>query len=489
MLILCLAIVFTTLAYGTVHSWSLGIFQAVAAIIVVLWAADAWRTGVLRISRNWLQLPLIGLCVIGLVQLLPLGGARTTDALANASRSLSLDPYSTRMALVQIFSLLIYFAATLAFTDSPRRLQLLVRTITIFGFVLAVFGLIQSFISPTKIYGLRDLSGVSVPFGPFINRHHFAGYMEMTLALPLGLLFSGSIEKEQRPLYIFAVAIMGIALIFTNSRGGLISLFALICFLVGIAGVGARARRGQSSGEAEDKQRRVRSAMMRAGIGLALIIALLAGAVLLGGESVLSRFTGTIDASDPTNGRTHFWHVTLDVIRDYPLAGAGLGAFALAYTQHDSSNGAVLRVEQVHNDYLQTLSDAGVIGAAFGLFFLVMLFRMGFARRESADNFRSGVAMGALAGCFGVLVHSFFDFTLHTTANALLFLVMAALATLNGRVEQASRSQRGGKRRRRSSNSSRSKSQQLTTQSADVANTADRNTMAATTLAMSEARG
>jgi hypothetical protein len=70
-----------------------------------------------------------------------------------------------------------------------------------------------------------------------------------------------------------------------------------------------------------------------------------------------------------------------------------------------------------------------------GLFFLISLFRMGFARRDSRDDFRRGVATGALAGCFAVLVHSFFDFTLHTPANALLFLTLAALATMNGRVE------------------------------------------------------
>jgi hypothetical protein len=61
---------------------------------------------------------------------------------------------------------------------------------------------------------------------------------------------------------------------------------------------------------------------------------------------------------------------------------------------------------------------------------------MGFARRESKDDFRRGVAVGALAGCFAVLVHSFFDFTLHTTSNALLFLVLAALATIDSRVEE-----------------------------------------------------
>jgi hypothetical protein len=54
-----------------------------------------------------------------------------------------------------------------------------------------------------------------------------------------------------------------------------------------------------------------------------------------------------------------------------------------------------------------------------------------------------------MAGCFAVLVHSFFDFTLHTTSNALLFLVLAGLATMNGRVEEVHARKR--KKRRRSS--------------------------------------
>ena len=85
----------------------------------------------------------------------------------------------------------------------------------------------------------------------------------------------------------------------------------------------------------------------------------------------------------------------------------------------------------------------------FGLFFIVNLFRMGFTQRDSRDDFRRGVATGAMAGCFAVLVHSFFDFTLHTPANALLFLTLAALATMNGRVEDVQ--SRGKKHARRRS--------------------------------------
>jgi O-antigen ligase len=441
-LIICVSIVLSTLAYGTVHYWSLAVFQAGAALVIALWAVDAWSSRTLRVSRNSLQWPLIGLLLVGLVQLLPLGRDAGGGLISiQTVRSLSLDPYSTRLAIVQITALLIYFAAVLAFTDGPIRLRLLVRTIIIFGFLLAILGLIQSFTSPTRLLWMRELKE-STPFGPFINRHHFAGYMELTLGLPLGMLFSGGIERDKRFIYVFAAGLMAVALVMTNSRGGILSLIAEIVFLVGITGF----RRGRkSSGDEADRNSSIRGAAVRAGLGLALILSIFAGVVMLGGEPVLNRFMGTVSSADPTTGRAHFWRVTLEIIRDYPMLGTGLGSFGLAFTRYDTRSG-FLRVEQAHNDYLQTLSDAGIVGALLGLFFIVTLFRLGLRRTASEDKFRRGVAVGALAGCFAVLVHSFFDFTLHTTSNALLFLVVAALATLNGHVERVSE---GGNHRRR----------------------------------------
>jgi O-antigen ligase len=441
---LCVAIVLSALAFGTVHYWALMFFSLGALATLVLWVADAWRLGKLRISRNSLQIPLLGMLALGLIQLLPLRDTADIAALTvPATRALSFDPYSTRMVLAQVATLLIYFAATLVFTDSPHRLRLLVRTIIIFGFFLAIFGLTQSFVSPTRVYWVRELAQ-STAFGPFINRHHFAGYMELTLGIPLGLVFAGSLENEKRFIYLFAALLMGMALIMTNSRGGIISVVAEILFLAALTMFRERKKR-----EAQDKVQRIRSAALRSALALALIVGLFAGVVLLGGESVLSRFVGTVNSEDPTTGRAHFWSVTTDIIKAHPFVGTGLGAFPVVYTRYDSRNG-LYRLEQAHNDYLQVLSDGGIVGAVLGLLFIVMLFRMGFARRESRDEFRSGVAIGAMAGCFAVLVHSFFDFTLHTTSNALLFLTLAALATMNGRVEQPTAPRRRRRRRRTS---------------------------------------
>ena len=427
-LTICVGIVLSALAFGTVHYWALALFNLGALTILILWVVDGWQLGTFRISRNLLQLPLLGIVVLGLVQLLPLRNVGGLGLSESVTQALSLDPNATRLVLVQISTLLVYFSAVLVFTDTSHRLHLLVRTILIFGFVLALFGLTQSFVSPNKVYWIRELTQ-STAFGPFINRHHFAGYMELTIALPLGLLFGGAVEKEKRLLYIFMAGLMGVALVMTSSRGGIISLVAETLFFVLVTTLW----RPESS-EHHSRKSRVRGAFIRVGLGAALLVALFGGVILLGGEFSIARFIDSVNTDDPTTGRAHFWSVTLDIIKAHPWLGTGLGAFGVVYTQYDSRNG-LFRLEQAHNDYLQIVSDAGVIGAALAFIFVVILFRRAFVRMQSQDEFRRGIALAAVGGCFAVLVHSFFDFTLHTTSNALLFLVLAALATLNGRVE------------------------------------------------------
>jgi O-antigen ligase len=265
--------------------------------------------------------------------------------------------------------------------------------------------------------------------------------MELTIALPLGLLFAGAVEKEKRLLYIFMAGLMGIALVMTGSRGGIISLVAETLFFVLVTSLW-RA----DSNDRHSTKSLLTGALVRVGLGIGLLVALFVGVLLLGGEFSIARFIDTVNTDDPTTGRAHFWSVTLEIIKAHPWLGTGLGAFGVVYTQYDSRNG-LFRLEQAHNDYLQIISDAGVIGAAIAFLFVVILFRRGYVRMQSTDKFRRGIALAAVGGCFAVLVHSFFDFTLHTPSNALLFLVLAALATLNGRVETISKKRR---RRRRS---------------------------------------
>jgi len=321
-LVICVAIVMSALAYGTVHYWALALFNLGGLTILILWIADGWRLGNVRVSRSLLQLPLLGVVLLGVVQILPL-----RDGSGGVLRTLSFDPYSTKLVVVQLATLLVYFAATLVFVDTPHRLHVLVRTIMIFGFFLAIFGLTQSFTSPTKVYWMRELNQ-STAFGPFINRHHFAGYMELTISLPLGLLLAGAIDKQKWLLYLFLAGLMGVALVMTASRGGIISLVAEIVFLVIVTAI------WRKHGERRRVGSRLKGIVTRVGLAAALIVGLFLGVMLLGGEFSLNRFIDSVNTDDPTTGRAHFWSVTLEMIKANPVLGTGLGASLQFFYYH-----------------------------------------------------------------------------------------------------------------------------------------------------------
>ena len=73
------------------------------------------------------------------------------------------------------------------------------------------------------------------------------------------------------------------------------------------------------------------------------------------------------------------------------------------------------------------MADAGIVGLIIAALFVFWLFRAGFRNIKTKDRFRRGAAVGALAGCVAIMIHSLFDFVLHTTAITLLFLTLVSL--------------------------------------------------------------
>ena len=116
------------------------------------------------------------------------------------------------------------------------------------------------------------------------------------------------------------------------------------------------------------------------------------------------------------------------MVEDHPAFGVGLGAYATAFTAYDRGAG-VFVVQQAHNDYLQLLAEGGLVGAALGAFFLAFLSISAWRGLQRRDPVAQGVALGATAGCFGLLMHSLVDFNLQIPSNALAFLFSSALVT------------------------------------------------------------
>lgn len=432
--ILCGVLFFTTLAFGAVDTWALGVLSLVSALIIFLWFIDAWQRKGFIFSSNAIQLPIIGLILIGLIQLLPLRSFSYPSELLSAAPtgSLSLAPFQTQLAIVQLTVYLVFLAAAYFALNTSKRLSKIVYIVTVFGALMAFFGILQRLANPDQmIYGLRQ-SLQANPFGSFVNQHHFAAFMEMTIALPLALLFGRATKKERSVLLLIAAVIMGMAVFFTSSRGGVLSLLGVFGFII-TANI-LKKRRDFDDGSTEQKDKNYRKNFVMIGGGLALMIVIFGIVLFLANDSTINRvITMQTGSDDISNGRTHFWSIALQIFKDYPILGSGLDSYGMAFPSYDTWNGAY-RLERAHNDYLQILSDAGIAGFICIAAFVYLLFRQGLRVIEKAESrFRRSVAIGALAGCFGVLIHSFFDFPLRTPSNSFFFLLLTVLATASVR--------------------------------------------------------
>lgn len=426
--LLCVMLIFATVAYGAVDAWARAMLVIFTGLIVLLWLTDSYFNKEFRFNTNPLQFSLLGLILIGFVQLLPLRGAVAPELLSiPATKSISLDPYSTLFFIILLFINLIFFAAALTFINTEKKMRLMVFTIIVFGSLMAFFGVIMSLTSdnPNSILGLRE-NPDAFPFATFVNRHHFAAFMNMTIGLTLGLLYGKATKSDKRLLLIIALFLMGIALVFTGSRGGIFSLFGVVGFVVFI-----NLLQKNEIDEFDEKPSTFRRKFVLIGSGLALILVLFGSVLMLGGDSSLMRGIGLGSETEISNGRMHFWYVTLQIILHNLILGTGLDAYGIAFSRYDTWNGN-FRVEQAHNEYLQILADGGIFGFLCIAAFIYFLFKQGLRIVSgTTDRFRQSVAVGALAGCFGVLIHSFFDFPLRTSSNGLFFLMLAALATIS----------------------------------------------------------
>jgi O-antigen ligase len=145
--------------------------------------------------------------------------------------------------------------------------------------------------------------------------------------------------------------------------------------------------------------------------------------------------------------RADTWHIFLD----HPLLGAGLGTLQIIFPPYETLyDGRV--VNHTHNDYLEGLAETGIAGGLCCAWFLGVLFFDSIRRlSQPRGAFASTIQLSGLVACLGFLIHSLVDFNLHIPANALLFFLLANLATCDVRqtIPQIPKTERSHFRRRK----------------------------------------
>jgi O-antigen ligase len=391
----CALIVFGVLSHGAVEDWARAILEIGAAVLFLVWAIRSYITQEHQLVVSPLLLPLVAFLLLALAQWLLRGTASS---------------YDTRMELQLVLAdILLLFLAAQAFR-TLEDWRSFIWFVMSFGFFVSLFGILQHLTFNGKLYWFREMRFGGIPFGPYVNRNHFAGFVELVIPISLVPLVLGKVRRERWFLVsLFAVVPIG-ALVLCASRGGIVSFAVEIGVLI----VWLLLRR--TGGKH----------LLSGGVVLLLAFLLVSW---LGVQQLVERFS-SLQSLEATSGkrasmRADTWRIFLD----HPWTGTGLGTLQQVFPAYETLYDGKI-VNHSHNDYLEGLAETGIAGGLCCLWFLGVLLLDSLRRLSQAVGaFTSTVQLAALIACLGFLTHSLVDFNLHIPGNALLFFLMANLAT------------------------------------------------------------
>ena len=334
-------------------------------------------------------------------------------------RPASMYPWATRRS---VFWFLACLAALLVTVDlaafEPAR-RAIVWTLAGSGAFQAVYGLAEYFSGHQHIFVYAKKYYKDVATGTFINRNHYAGYLEMTLPLMIALAATaitrprgarqGDPERRgfRAAAYLILALTMTTALVCSRSRMGIASMtlavLGVACLLAG---------RGRGRGYA----------------AAALIVAGATFLVFSQGEAasaLVDRFALVFVEFKGALGRGQIWSQSAAVARAFPLVGAGLGTFPSVFPAFRTTGEGTF-LDHAHSDYLELAAEAGALGcflvAVGGLFVVLPLLR-----RRTTPEPLSYVGYATLTAVAALAIHSLTDFNLAIPGNALTLAVLLGL--------------------------------------------------------------
>lgn len=461
-----LLITWGTFAFGAVYPWAYTPLAAgcvlVGALGFALGDRPLWTTNRLLLAA------LAGIAVVGMLQLIPLPRpllesispgtsaflnrfdlmwSRGIDPVTGEPLALrhpvSLAPEFTVRALWLMASFTLLLAGLLR-SLSRTSASRLTRGIVFIGCVLAVFGIAQKAMlgdnafDGMRIYGFwKPVDVLSTPFGPYVNKNHFAGWMLMAIPLALGLaaaqfnaltrplrnvrdvlLWLSDPEGGHMLLYLVVALIMSLSVLMTGSRSG-IGCLALL--FIGVAiGMG--------------RQQSIRARVLA---GAAVAIVLIAALQWAGRDAKLERF---VSDNESVSMRLNIWRMSAGAVPAFPVLGSGLDTFGKVSMAHQQP-GMDLHYNEAHNDYVQLLVEGGLVTAILLVMALVGVAVGAATRLRGGDD---GVELhwirvGAIAGLCTIGVQALVEFSLQMPGNAVLFVVLLALALFTPAAHRSTR--------------------------------------------------
>jgi hypothetical protein len=213
---ICVLVAFSVLAHGVVEPWSEAVLEVGAGVLLLVWVTRALIDRDFQLAWNQLLGPLIALWVVAAMQWMA---------------GITMVPFLTRIELLKYSALLALFLLCIQSYRTRAHWHGFVWFLLSLGFGVSLFAILQHFTFNGKLYWFRELRFPGIPFGPYVNRNHFAGLMELLIPPGIAILILRGERRDRLPLVaLFTLLPIG-ALFLTASRGGIMSFLAEMGFL------------------------------------------------------------------------------------------------------------------------------------------------------------------------------------------------------------------------------------------------------------------
>ncbi len=322
-----------------------------------------------------------------------------------------------------LLGLFLFFLLVRHLCADGKTLERLTTLMIVLALIEAIYGVIQALVPSLGVLWVGYFNEyMGYARGTFINRNHFAGFIEMTWPLMLGVTMAmtergRSLKRElasdrlnRQALMALGIVVLLLALLLSRSRAGITG------GAVGLMTFWFMARPGMR-----------RIARRTRWLAIATVGVLCVYCATIGLGPTFERFLSLGDGKS----RIDIWRDGLSILKDHPL-GIGLHNFETVFQVYNHAFVADKTVGYAHNDYLQLLIETGWIGFIIlvggCVYFAGKNYRL--IRQldaDDADPKRFFLAVGAFSGMVSLAFHSFFDFNLQIPANALYFVTLMAL--------------------------------------------------------------
>nr|WP_232348818.1 O-antigen ligase family protein [Neptunomonas qingdaonensis] len=345
------------------------------------------------------------------------------------SFALSIDVNSTLQQFVLGWGLIGFLVLALLLINSSLRIRWTIYTLVISGLFQATYGSLMTLSGIESSFLLPKDTYLGVATGTFINRNHLAGYLVICLSMGLGMMIallnltpSGNWRNRlrrwitallsQKILLRLALVMMVIGLVLTHSRMGNTSFFAAMM----ITGVLALLLSKHAS----------RSTLIL--LSSLIIIDIFIVGTFFGIEKVVDRLENT---SSQRETRDEVDHYSLTLMSNNLLLGSGSGTFYTAFPEYREAD-IRLFYDHAHNDYLEFLTERGLIGFIPLLLAIILSFLVALKAQWTRRNpLMRGLSFGCLMSMIAMGMHATVDFNLQIPANAASFMLVLALGWIS----------------------------------------------------------